>query len=128
MKLSIIVKAIVLCAAVMAVSAFSGCGSIQPKSPAQTVYVIESEYNVALQVAVDYKNLPSCGTGATLCSDPAIVLKLQNADKTAASALADAESIVRSANPTADKLQNALNIAQQALNVLLAFEANLKTK
>jgi hypothetical protein len=110
------------------IGVIAGC-TVKPNSPAQAVYQVEAEYNIALQAAVDYKNLPACSTGVSVvCSDPAIVKKLQDADKTAASALAQAGQVALSPNAAKTDIDKALAIAQTALAVLTQIEAQLKTK
>lgn len=73
--------------------ALAGC-SVLPQTPAQSVYVLESGYVASLNVALQYKHLPPC-PGPKLCSDPAVVRDLQEADNYAYTAITDAQQAVR---------------------------------
>lgn len=108
----------------------AGCGSVKPKTPAQAVYVAESEFNLAIQAAVDYKNLPPCGVAGVgvVCSDPTIVAKLQAAEKKASAAFDQAEQVALAPNASQTDVDKALAIANAALAVLTQLEAQLKTK
>lgn len=111
-------------------AAIAGCGSVKPKTPAQAVYVAESKFNLAVQAAVDYKNLPRCGVAGVgvVCSNPDVVKKLQDAEKKASSAFDQAEQVALSPNASQSDVDKALAYAQAALAVLTQLEAQLKTK
>jgi len=110
------------------VSLAIACAST-PQTPAQSVYVVKAGYAEALTVAVAYKQLPSCAQSPrpALCSEAAVVAKLQAADDAAFSTLKAAEDIVRS--PAAGmNVQTAIAAAQQALNALTSITATLTVK
>jgi hypothetical protein len=112
------------------IGVMAGCGSVKPKTPAQAVYVAESEFNLAIQAAVNYKNLPPCGVPGVgvVCSNPDVVKKLQDAEKKASAAFAQAEQVALAPNASQSDVDKALAIANAALAVLTQLEAQLKTK
>lgn len=82
----------------LAALALQGCATVssQPDAtPAQRVYALEGDYAAALAVAVAYTQLPSCATGAKLCSAVVVKAKLQALDGAAWASLATAEDAVR---------------------------------
>lgn len=103
----------------------ASCASMTPK---QTVFQLESEYQLALTAAVAYKNLPKCGTaGAPLvCSDAVVVAKLQQADSVAGPAIFAAQAAVRDPNFDKSKADAVLVAANQALAVLTTILAEVK--
>ena len=104
----------------------AGC-AVTPHTPQQTVYQIESEYQVVLAAAVAYKHLPACGGSAPLiCADPAVVAKLQQADTTASAAIFAAQAAVRDPNFDKSKADAVLIAAEQALAVLTAITPKVK--
>lgn len=67
-----------------------------PKTPQQAVFLAETQYGIALKVALKYESLPRCGAAAAaLCSDATIVAKLRLSQIAARAALDAAESTVR---------------------------------
>jgi len=96
------------------------------EKPGQAVYLIQSRYNQGLTLAVAYKALPTCeAPGApALCSQPAIVTKLQQADDVAAPALMAAQATVRAPDMGAD-WATVVKAAQIAVDALTAITASL---
>jgi hypothetical protein len=116
--------------AAMLVATLSGFGcSTTPTTPAQSVYQVQGTYAAALQVAVTYKQLPSCAQPGhpVLCAQPAVVQKLQKADDVAYAALTAAQNTVRTPGAGVN-VQTALVAAQQAVNAFAAITATIKVK
>lgn len=103
-----------------------GC-STAPTTPAQSVYQVQGSYAAALQIAVTYKQLPSCAKPAApvLCADGSVVGKLQKADDVAYAALTAAQNIVRTPGAGAN-VQTAITAAQQATAAFASITATLK--
>lgn len=101
---------------------------VTPKSPAQAVYQAQGSYASALTVAVAYKQLPRCAPLApVICSEPAIVSKLQVADDVAFSALSSAQAIAR--EPGAGlSAQTAITAAEAAVSAFLAITSGLQIR
>ena len=123
-------------AAVLAVSAaLGGCtffttGISNPISYNQ-LGGVESGYGIALSAAVAYRNLPLCRTGTiasavNVCAQRSIIVKLQQADRTAETAIAAANAFVAN-NPTLDPT-NVIAAAQSALAGFQAIEATYGVK
>lgn len=97
-----------------------------PRTPAQTVFALEGGYGAALSVAVQYKNLPPC-PGPALCSDAAVVARLQAADRLAFADIQAAQAAVtQGLTPTVIE-----GLVNDALVDLAAFQtqtAALKVK
>lgn len=107
----------------------AGCGSIvTPKTPAQDVFAAKASYAAALTVAVAYKRLPSCApvTHPPICSDAAIVKKLQDSDDVAKPALDAAEAAVRTQGFGQSTLQTFVISANNAVSALTAITATLR--
>ena len=99
-----------------------------PQTPAQSVYQVQGSYAAALQIAVTYKQLPACQAGGpVLCSDKAVVAKLQQADDVAYAALTAAQNIVRTPNAGAN-VQTAIVAAQQAAAAFASITSTLKVQ
>jgi hypothetical protein len=88
--------------ALFAALALSACASIP--DPAQSLYAAENAYEAGLTLAVAYRQLPTCGSGAVLCHDRAVVAKLVAMDDAAKSALAGAQVAVQQHTGDADQL------------------------
>lgn len=101
--------------------------AVAPKSPAQSIYLIENNFRAALVVAVTYKELPRCGTTVIkqLCSDPKIVEKLRTTYDVANASLTAAQLTVRSGQGNAEL---AITAAQQAVIALTAITSTLEVK
>lgn len=114
--------------AVFVLTLVAGCaGSLTPTTPAQSVFAAKATYAGALIVAVQYKALPACPK-VVICSDPAIVAKLQAADNIAAPALNSAEAAARNPDFGQNALQTAVIAAQNAVTALTSITATLKVK
>jgi len=96
-----------------------------PQTPAQSVYMIQNDFRAALVVAVAYKELPKCGTGIKLCSDPSVVHKLQDAYDVANASLTAAQTTVRVGGSNAEM---AVTAAKQAVLILTAITKTLEIK
>lgn len=109
----------------------SGCSTsfVTPKTPAQIVFDSKTSYAVALVVAVKYKQLPSCviANHPPICSDPAMVKQVLDADNIAAPILNAAELAVRTPGFGNDTLQTITTGAQAAVSVFKSLTDNLKT-
>jgi len=114
--------------ALILASALCGCvAGIQPGTAAgnaQLVYQAESDYAVALQTAVAYRDLPSCGAGVALCHDDAVLAELQSGDQAASAALKAAQSAVQNGVADATTINDAVN----AVQAFSALAATLKVK
>lgn len=114
--------------ALMLASALCGCvAGIHPGTAtgdAQLVYQAESDYAVALQIAVAYRGLPRCGTGASLCHDDQVLIDLQADAKAASAALKAAQSAVQNGVANATTINDAVN----AVQAFSALAATLKVK
>lgn len=100
---------------------------VQPGTPAgnaQTVYQAEADYEVALEAAVAYRNLPACSTGAAVCSDPSVVAKLQVVGHTADDALLAAQDAVSKGVAN----QQTISQAVTAVQGFLTLASSLKVK
>jgi hypothetical protein len=132
--LSVLLLALAACA-----SNTSSTGApLPPLTPQQMVFQFKNDYNVALTIAVAYKNLPPCeAPGAPkICSKVSVVHQLQQADYVAFPAITAAENTVRNPCPVvttppcdpASKMQLAVTGASQALAALTSITATLQTK
>lgn len=96
------------------VGGFSAAPTVASK---QMVYSAESDFTVALRVAVAYEALPACSSTQPFpCSDPKTVAVVTAAAKAARSSLATAEVAVRSSTN-----------AQAMTNAALQAEADVAT-
>lgn len=114
--------------AVVMLVLLAACAST-PQTPAQSVYAVQGAYASALSAAVSYKQLPSCAQPAApvLCSNAAMVAKLQQADDVAYAALTAAQNIVRTPGAGANA-QTAIAAANQAVQALVAITSTLGVK
>lgn len=112
-----------------AITALLVACAVTPQTPAQAVYATQGAYASALTIAVAYKQLPDCArpTAPKLCSDRAVVTKLQDADDKAYAALQTAQTLVRSPN-AGFNLQTAIAAANAAVGLLTQITANLPVK
>lgn len=113
---------------ILAIATGLGCATA-PQSPAQAVYQIQGNYAAALQIAVTYKQLPSCAQPVRpmLCSEKGVVAQLQKADDVAYAALTAAQNTARTPGAGAN-LQTALTAAQQATAAFAAITSRLQVK
>lgn len=111
--------------------ALAGCSSISvPETPAQKVFAATQMYDVALTVAVAYKELPSCDlpTAPKICSDAGVVETVKKADTVAYESLTAAQAIVRAPAPTQSALQTAVMWAQGAITAFAKITNSLVTR
>jgi hypothetical protein len=118
-------------AAACALSIIAACaitntdGATANLTPAQSLYNIKSQFAVYVKAAADYSSQPFCSaTVLTACAQPKVVVSLDNAASKVAAAINTASPVILGLKPgTADAQQNALAIAQGALQVLITLEA-----
>lgn len=108
-----------------------GCATFNNPIGLNQVGGMESAYGLALSAAVAYRNLPLCKTGTVasatnVCAQRSIVVKLQQANKTAFAAITAAHDFARD-NPTLDA-SVIIGTAQRALAGLQAIEATYNIK
>jgi hypothetical protein len=96
-----------------------------PKGAEQTVYAAHGSYAAGLSIAIQYKNLPTCGPGVSaLCKDPKKLKEMQDADDKAFAALSTAQQVVRAGpGPKADAAATA---AQKAIEEFRKQTATVK--
>lgn len=106
--------------ALLAAFALSACALFEAaETPAQKVYAARVAYGAALDVALEYESLPRCADGGpVLCSDPAAVAVIRDAQLTADTALDAAEKTVLTPGFSDDVYQA---IAASAVNAASAF-------
>jgi hypothetical protein len=110
----------------VALLALTAACAVTPQSPQQAVFAAKQDYAVALTVAVAYRRLPACGPAAPpVCSDKAVVTRLQKADDAAAALLDGAEATVRAGG---GNVQMAITAAQQAVAALTSVTQTLGVK
>lgn len=88
---------------------------------------IESAYGIALSAAVAYRNLRMCkknedATPLNICAKRSIIIKLQNADRSAQVALVNARQFIAD-HPLLDAF-DVLNAAQQAITTFQTINAS----
>ncbi len=100
-------------------AALAACASPEAETPAQRVFALKSEYRAVLALAVAYESLPRCPLVTTpVCSEPAVVALLRQADGRAEIALDGAEQVVRSPAASEGAGVLALEAAGAAVAVL----------
>lgn len=99
-------------------TALSGC--THTDTTAQAVYQAKADYEIALTLAVKYRNQTACSPGANplTCNDPRVLDVLRKADTAAEATLNNAEATVRSPTATADQQHLAVQAAQSAVQAL----------
>lgn len=109
----------------MAVLALVGCKSLP--DAAQGVYVAEGSLTAAMQVATTYAQLPACGHGVTVCSDPVTVTRIQAAAQAASTAVLQAQALVAPGSTVSSAAQQAaLAQAISAVAALTALTSSVK--
>ncbi len=100
-----------------------------PESPAQTIYLVQSDYAAALKVELAYSNLPRCHLPAApkICSDVEVIQKLQRADDLAWIAIKQAQTAVRTPGYGEGKVITALASAKALTRAFVDITAKLKT-
>jgi hypothetical protein len=111
-----------ICCVLLYAGFLSACATYQNPINTSELAAVESAYGVALAVAVGYRQLPLCRTGApttltNVCARRSIVVKLQSADRVAQAALIQARSFVKN-NPTLD----AMTVITVARNAVASFQ------
>lgn len=107
----------------LAVGLTAACSTL-PRTPAQIVYAIKSEYAADLAIAAAYHDLPTCPSAPMLCKDPTTMVRIQAAALAANATLKVAEDAVRGGGSNA----SAVKIAGDAVLSLSAITAALKVK
>lgn len=114
-----------LIAPLLLLLAVVGCSGAS--TPAQMVFAAKSRYQIALDLADQYEDLPRCTLpdAPIACSDPGIVDVLRKTDLAADSALDNAEIVVRDPASTESALSLAVASAQAAVASLVEIVAAL---
>ncbi len=99
-----------------------------PQTPAQSVYAAKHTFAAALVIANTYKNLPPCGGEYTLCSDQAVVSKLQLAATAAKATLDAAEETVRDPNWRGGTTDKAIVAASNALGAFVSITETIRSQ
>lgn len=83
----------------LAVLLVAACTSTQvAETPAQRLFALQGEYNIALRSAAVYTNQPACSAVRTVaCHDPAIKAKIIDSAHKAKSALKTARAALKTA-------------------------------
>lgn len=125
-----ITKLATMALAALTLAACASVGLPAPKDPAQAVYELDTGYAAALAVAVQYVQLPKCGSAdaSVVCSDPAVVAKLRAADAVAAPALAAADAAVQAPGFGTDAVATVVAAATAAVQAFIAITATLGVK
>ena len=95
-------------------------GCTHTDTTAQAVYQAKADYEIALTLAVKYRNQPACSQGSSplVCNDPRVLDVLRKADSAAEATLNNAEATVRSPTATPDQQRLAVRAAQSAVQAL----------
>lgn len=98
-----------------------------PETPAQTVYLVQSQYAAALKVEVAYSKLPRCGQPASpkLCSDAAIVSKVKKISDSTWSAIKEAQEAVRTPGFGEDKITTIVTSARSLTDAFVEVTKTL---
>lgn len=98
--------------------ALAGCAS----TPAQRLYAAGGTLTVAETAAYGYASLPTCPTGAPLCSQSAIVKDMDAAAQAALQAYTDAQAMVTNNALTPAQQQAAVDALTAEINKLTALQ------
>jgi hypothetical protein len=109
--------------------ALAACGGVAvPTTPAQSVYALEGALTASINLASQYKALPTCvAGGVALCSDPTTITRIQAAATSAATLVLAAEAATSDPSTSAAAQQAAIADAAQAVTALTALTSPLKT-
>ncbi len=101
-----------------------------PQTPAQSVFLVEADYAAALRIELAYSNIPRCGkpTSPTICSEVAVIKKVQTADNVAWTAIQQAQDAVRTPEFGSDKVDTAVAISKSLTSSFVGITNTLKTK
>ncbi len=105
----------------------AGC-TVKPETPAQDVYLAESDYAAALKVELAYSNLPRCGSGPKICSKVSIIKTLQKSDDVAWAAIQQAQIAVRDPNYGDSAAKTAILSATALTNAFVSITNTLEIK
>jgi hypothetical protein len=100
----------------------AACGTTPTSTdPATMLFSVKQGYNVAQKAALLYEANPLCGSPAaagskTGCSDPATVIKIDNMNQAAVSAIKAADDAVKAGAANAVVLINAASAATSTLS------------
>lgn len=102
-----------------------GACAASPSTPssASQIYAAKNAYEAALIVAVQYNNLPRCGTptSSSLCSDASAVTAIRKANVAAQAALDAGETTVRTPGVTSSVSAAAVVAATNAVSAMQAI-------
>lgn len=101
-----------------------------PESPAQAVYLAESDYAAALRIELAYSELPRCGkpSSPTLCSEVSVIRKVQKADDLAWIAIQEAQGAVRTKGFSESRIKAAAASAVGLTKAFVRITNELKVK
>ncbi len=101
-----------------------------PQTPAQTIYLVESDYAAALKVELAYSDLPRCDqpTSPVLCSKVSVIKIVQKADNTAWAAIQEAQTAVRTPGYGENKMTTAISSAKALVKSFVSITSTLRTK
>lgn len=101
-----------------------------PQTPAQSVYLVQSQYAAALRIELAYSNLPRCGkpTSPKLCSDVDTIRKVQKADDIAWTAIGEAQKAVRTRGFGESKITTAVASARALTQSFVSITNQLGVK
>lgn len=101
-----------------------------PETPAQAVFLAQSDYAVALRAEVAYSNLPRCSANklVKLCSEVSVIKKLQKADNVAWAAIKQAQIAVRTPDFDQSKLVATVAVAKALTNSFVEITNELKVE
>ena len=105
--------------------ALSAC-SAATHTPAQAIFAMEAAYDAALDIAVAYATQPRCAGAIVLCSDPAMVRKINDVAHQAWIAMRAAQAAARAVKPDMAALAAARAKAERALENLTILITQLK--
>ncbi len=117
-----------LYAAMLLVAACAG-GQLNAPTASQSVFAAKQGYEVALSVAVAYRNLPACAVPVKMpCHDTKILQQLRLAQPAVRATLDAAESAVRDTRLAGEISGSSVVAAQSALKAFVAITSTLQVK
>lgn len=133
MRHSTIGRSLGALAAAIAFSLLAACSTLglpQPKSPAQTLFELETTYNASLTVFLDYKALPDCDVPMhpILCSNSQVIRSVQMKIDVTSPVLDEAERAVRTPGFGTDRVTTLIAGATSAVAALSRITTNLKVR
>ncbi len=105
--------------------ALAACSA--PKSSAQIVYMVQSDYATALRAELAYSSLPRCGkpTSPKLCSEVNIIKNIQQADNVAWASIQEAQAAVRTPGFGEAKIATAIATAKALVGSFMKITQTL---